>query len=417
MRDKDENDFELDQSLDENNTPEIDSELSAVASNPKKNAATLIILILCAITLIYFLFFKDSNLPPPEAKPDISKEIPTTKPTADNNNLNIPTLPQLPAPPPLVAPTPPPPPAPPVATLPAPPAPPPPAPISPEKVAATVPTIPIVSNSSNAQMDQRKKSGIMLGGGGSNNDKQKADSIISAKDSFFTPTRTTADQQKATRLGDPTLVIAQGKIIDAVLETAINTDLVGTIRAIVSRDIYGEAGKNILIPKGSRLIGSYTSGANVGQTRVSIRWYRLIRPDGIDFIIDRSWATDALGRAGIEGIVDNKYFEIVGNALLLSSINIGTAVAAQKITNAQAVKQISVTPATGATTTEQTGSPKDYAVQSAVSNLSNVGQQLTQNNLQTTPTIYVDQGSKIKVFVNQDLIFPANLATNIKYIE
>ncbi|MFV9902576.1 MAG: TrbI/VirB10 family protein [Rickettsiales endosymbiont of Dermacentor nuttalli] len=275
----------------------------------------------------------------------------------------------------------------------------------------------MVNNKPNTQMEQRKKSGIMLGGSSPNNNKQKADSIISTKDSYFTPLRTTADQQKATKFGDPTLVIAQGKIIDAVLETAINTDLTGTIRAIVSRDTYGEAGKSILIPKGSRLIGSYISGAAIGQTRVSIRWYRLIRPDGIDFIIDRSWATDALGKAGIEGIVDNKYFEIVGNALLLSSINIGTAVAAQKITNAQAVKKISITPTTGTTTTEQTGSPKDYAVQSAINNLSNVGQQLTQNNLKTKPTIYIDQGSKINVFVNQDLIFPAHLATNIKYIE
>jgi len=42
-----------------------------------------------------------------------------------------------------------------------------------------------------------------------------------------------------------------------VLETAINSDLPGYTRAIVSRDIRSFDGTNILVPRGSRLIGQY----------------------------------------------------------------------------------------------------------------------------------------------------------------
>ena len=41
------------------------------------------------------------------------------------------------------------------------------------------------------------------------------------------------------------LVLGRGKILDAIIETAINTDFGGEIRAIISRDIYSEWGKNI----------------------------------------------------------------------------------------------------------------------------------------------------------------------------
>ena len=41
-----------------------------------------------------------------------------------------------------------------------------------------------------------------------------------------------------------------------------------------------------LIPKGSKLLGSYSGATTSGQTRVLISWNRLIRPDGIDIQIN-----------------------------------------------------------------------------------------------------------------------------------
>jgi len=65
----------------------------------------------------------------------------------------------------------------------------------------------------------------------------------------------TGNQQLATRVGNLNYIVGEGKMIDAVLETAVNTDLKGKIRAIVSRDVYAESGNRVLVPKGSRLIG------------------------------------------------------------------------------------------------------------------------------------------------------------------
>ena len=133
----------------------------------------------------------------------------------------------------------------------------------------------------------------------------------------------------ATKVYSTDRTIIQGKIIEAVLETAINTDFPGSVRGVVSQDVYAETGRNIMIPKGSRLIGSYSGSVESGQTRVLINWERLIRPDAVDIAIN-SPATDQFGRFGVPGDVDNKYLELFNNSILLSLITIGTAIALEE---------------------------------------------------------------------------------------
>src|SRR6185295_13567797 len=51
--------------------------------------------------------------------------------------------------------------------------------------------------------------------------------------------------------GNLSTTIIVGTIIPAVLETALNTDLPGNARAIVSRDVRSFDGSAVLIPRGS----------------------------------------------------------------------------------------------------------------------------------------------------------------------
>jgi type IV secretion system protein VirB10 len=117
-------------------------------------------------------------------------------------------------------------------------------------------------------------------------------------------------------------VALQGKMIDAQLETAINTDLPGQIRAIVSSPLYAEQGRDALVEPGSRLNGVYNTAIRKGQVRVFAIWNRLIRSDGTEITLD-SGVTDALGRAGLEGETDNHFAQIFGMSALLSIIGAG----------------------------------------------------------------------------------------------
>ena len=94
----------------------------------------------------------------------------------------------------------------------------------------------------------------------------------------------------------PRETIAQGTILFANLESAINSEIAGMLRAVISNPVYAYKGDKILIPKGSRLIGKYTSSLANGSAsnRLFIIWSRIITPNGLSINIDSN-ATDSLG--------------------------------------------------------------------------------------------------------------------------
>jgi type IV secretion system protein VirB10 len=118
---------------------------------------------------------------------------------------------------------------------------------------------------------------------------------------------------------DPQTTVTQGTMIPAILETAINTDVPGYVRAVVSQDVRSFDGTRVLVPRSSRLIGQYQSGLQAGQRRAYVIWTRLIRPDGVSVAL-ASPATAFDGSGGLPGKVDTHFFQRFGSAILMSVI-------------------------------------------------------------------------------------------------
>lgn len=186
-------------------------------------------------------------------------------------------------------------------------------------------------------------------------------------------------------LSHPEFTIASGEFLQAVLETAINSDLPGKIRAVVSKPVYSYTGEHILIPSGSRLIGSYSSGVIQGQNRVMVVWNRAILPNGVTVQFD-SPSTDSLGRAGQgANAVNTHFFARFGQSALLSLIGAGTATA-------------------GVNNQDQYNSATQYRMVIAQS-FRQSAQQSVQGTLAMKPTLHIYRGTTINVFVAQDLSF------------
>ena len=186
------------------------------------------------------------------------------------------------------------------------------------------------------------------------------------------------------RTGSLACVALQGKMIDAQLETAINTDLPGQIRAIVSSPLYAEQGREALVAPGSRLNGVYNTAIRKGQVRVFAIWNRLIRPDGTEIAID-SGLTDALGRAGLEGDTDNHFAAIFGMSALLSIIGAGAG-------------------AYGVAPDTQYNSADAYR-REVQQSFARTSDRVLEPYVNIPPTTTVPQGAKVKVFLNRDLDF------------
>ena len=238
--------------------------------------------------------------------------------------------------------------------------------------------------------------GPALGVGYDNNIISLGDDAIKKLDKSKIDVKTTFVANRAN-------VIAQGKLLTAVLETAINTEVPGSVRAIVSRDVYGEAGNEVLISRGSRLFGTYSSTISQGQGRVQITWSRLIRPDGVDLAIS-SVASDQFGRAGIPGDVDNKYGSTVFNSLLTSILAVSGVAVAEKLIGGNGSNTTTTNPQQGTTTT--TGDATTQAVYNVSKTITDtLSKSLGSINIE--PSISIPQGTRVTVIVNADMNIPS----------
>lgn len=194
---------------------------------------------------------------------------------------------------------------------------------------------------------------------------------------------------QAGRIAHPGSTLAQGKIIWATLESRIASDLPAMIRAVTTEDIYSEDGGRVLLPKGSTLIGQYLNAIAQGQSRVFAVWQRAIRPDHIDIQLN-SYGTDPLGASGMAADhIDKHFFAQFGNAVLLSIISAGAA-------------NIGVSP------DNQFNSVAAYR-EGIANSFSATAQKTLKDTGVIQPTLYIDQGAKISVFVARDLDFEVAL--------
>jgi type IV secretion system protein VirB10 len=195
-------------------------------------------------------------------------------------------------------------------------------------------------------------------------------------------------------IGDTSRIIVQGTIISAVLETAINTELPGNIRAQVTEPVFSYDGEQILMPAGTRLVGTFNNDISTAQKRVLIAWNRAITPDGQSINIG-STGTDNLGRSGTAGNVDNRFMQRYGAAALISTITAVPSIITALAGGGRGASQ-SINPVTGAIVDAGAGAAQTMA--QATSGI-------LEERLSLPPIIRVPQGEDIRVFVNRDLVF------------
>ncbi len=223
--------------------------------------------------------------------------------------------------------------------------------------------------------------------------------------------RTGASQISVTLVGLLPYMILQGKMIDATLETAIDTDVPGMLRALVSRDVYAEAGYHVLIPAGSKLIGEYQQPTSFNVDRLEIAWTRLILPNGVDIPI-ASGVADQFGRAGMPGVLDAKLGASIKGAVLSSIIPLASSVVLSKVVD----KDTQSTTTRGADgTVTRSGDVFVDAAKDVVSDVSGSLKKIVDRYTQdVAPTIRIAHGTRFKVQVNQDIVFPRAAVEDIE---
>ncbi len=185
----------------------------------------------------------------------------------------------------------------------------------------------------------------------------------------------------ATRINGLSTKLLQGKMIGAILETAIQSDLSGMVRAEITEPVYSSNGKRLLIPQGSRVVGQYTGGLKNGQSRIFIVWQRVITPSGIDVALN-SPGTGPLGRAGHGGWIDSHFWERFGSSILLSILGGGTSALAGFAADGN-----------------------QQAISNTQQGFNRSAEIALENSINIKPTLHKNHGESIKIFVARDIDF------------
>jgi type IV secretion system protein VirB10 len=182
--------------------------------------------------------------------------------------------------------------------------------------------------------------------------------------------------------------VRSGTVIPAVMIGGVNSDLPGQLIAQVSNNVYDTAtGRHIVIPQGSKLIGVYDSSVTTGQERVLVAWTRIIFPDASAIDLGRMPGADEGGYGGFHDRVNDHFWKVWSNALLLSAFSAGVQLS-QGNGNNQA----------NGLTSQQT------VAASLGQQMGQLGMEIARRNLQIQPTLEIRPGYRFLVQVTKDMI-------------
>ena len=197
----------------------------------------------------------------------------------------------------------------------------------------------------------------------------------------------------------PSMTLAKGTLPDCTLLTAIRSDQPGFLKCILSAPVMSMDGKVVLMEAGTTLEGEYSQGLQHGQRSIFTLWSRAVTPHFVSVQLN-SPSTDALGRAGTAGEVDNRWFERFAGAVFFSLF--------------EDAKQVYIArdDARAARRGAGVGDTYNIGSQGVLSRLNQtdstteaIVEEMLKQGSQVRPILSKNQGEIVKVFVARDVDF------------
>jgi len=220
-----------------------------------------------------------------------------------------------------------------------------------------------------------------LGGMGELFDSAQPSARQTSMNGLLNPTQTAT--RRANQLGNRNFLLAKGAFIDCALQTRLDSTVPGMTACVVTRNIYSDNGKVLLIERGSTMTGEYQSNMRQGMARIFVLWSRIKTPSGIVVDLDSPGA-DPLGGAGLPGYVDTHFWQRFGGALMLSLVD---------------------DVARGLTSQINSGGNNQLNLNSTGDATQDMAAEALKNTINIPPTLYKNQGEQIGIYVARDLDF------------
>jgi len=187
-------------------------------------------------------------------------------------------------------------------------------------------------------------------------------------------------------------VLFEGTILEAVLINRLDGSFSGPVDCLLSTNVYSHDRQHVLIPAGSKILGEAKKVDTFGQVRLAVTFHRLIMPDGFSINLDQFKGLDQAGATALKDKVNNHYVKIFGASLALGVLG--------------GVAQIGTGSALTSTGTERIQEGFGVGMASA-------GEDVLDRFLNILPTVTIREGTRIKVYLSNDLLLPEYSAHNM----
>jgi type IV secretion system protein VirB10 len=189
---------------------------------------------------------------------------------------------------------------------------------------------------------------------------------------------------------NPDTLLVRGTYLRCVLETRVITDVSGFTSCVVTEPVYSINGRRLLLPKGSKISGTYGNDAISGN-RVAVVWDRITTPNGLDVNM-RSPGVDSLGGAGHPGHYNAHWPERISSALLISLLSDAFKYAGAK----NGPQETSIVNGT------VIQSPYESNTARTMERLANLA---LDKSMSRPATVTINQGTIVNVYVARDVDF------------
>jgi type IV secretion system protein VirB10 len=179
--------------------------------------------------------------------------------------------------------------------------------------------------------------------------------------------------------------IFEGTVFEGVVTNHIDGGLSGPILVMLTTDYYSHDHQQLLMPQGTRLIGTVQSVGSAQQRKMFVTFHRAVCPDGFSLDFDKYIGLDPLGTTGLATKVDHGYLMAFTAAAAIGGLG-GLA----QIGNNSSVLDPSTQIRNGIS--EQTAAE---------------GEQVLNHFLNRLPVITLKEGSRARVYVGRDILIPS----------
>ena len=175
----------------------------------------------------------------------------------------------------------------------------------------------------------------------------------------------------------------EGEFLECVLVTQLRGDFPGPANAMVAVDMWSRDRQRIVVPRGSRVLGTASAVSQWGQARLGVAFHRLIFPDGRYVSLDQFKGLNQVGETGLKDKVNNHYKSVFG------------AAAAVGLLSGLTVQNTSVYGPAG-----------ERIRAGAGASLAQQGMAITERFLNRLPTVTIRAGHRVRVYFTSDVLVP-----------